>query len=72
MSELPSPIQAAHQLLEHAAQSENPALQQDLRDGAEAIRYLLILLNECADYIESVKEYDEPPRFIKAVRDVLS
>ncbi|MBN8655160.1 MAG: hypothetical protein J0M11_05425 [Anaerolineae bacterium] len=71
MTDYPSPKHVAHKLVETAINAENPVLRQDLREGAETINYLLTLLNECADYIESVKEYEKPPRFILAVREAL-
>ncbi len=71
MTEYPAPIHVANKLVEAAVIAENDILKQDLREGAETIHYLLTLLTECADYIEAVKEYDKPPRFILAVRDAL-
>ncbi len=69
----PTPRLAAKKLLEGSEKVRNfdPSIQQDMREGAETIDYLLILLNECAAYIEGVGEYEKPPRFIIAVRDAL-
>ncbi|MBN8580186.1 MAG: hypothetical protein J0L96_05905 [Anaerolineae bacterium] len=69
----PTPRLAAKKLLEGSEKVKqfDPSIQQDMREGAESIEYLLILLNECAAYIEGVREYDKPPRFIIAVREAL-
>jgi hypothetical protein len=69
----PMPRLTAKKLLEGSEKLKqfDPSIQQDMREGAETIDYLLILLNECAAYIEGVREYDKPPRFIIAVREAL-
>ncbi len=72
MSASSTPRQISKKLSENSKKAEYSPIQQDLRDGAETIDYLLILLKECADYIDAVKEYDKPPRFIIAVREALS
>ncbi|MEN9563608.1 MAG: hypothetical protein RIR73_1852 [Chloroflexota bacterium] len=72
MTDYPSPKHVAQKLVESAVTVEHAAIRQDLREGVETINYLLTLLNECADYIESVKEYEKPPRFILAVREALA
>lgn len=71
MSPSPTPLQIAQKLTDDAERVENPAIQQDIQEGAETLIYLLTLLRECAAYIEDIKEYDVPPRFLKAVREVL-
>ena len=69
----PTPRLSAKKLLGGSRKLKHfvPSIQQDMREGAESIEYLLILLHECAAYIEGVREYDKPPRFIIAVRGAL-
>ena len=67
-----SPRQVARRLNQNSEKMADASVQQTMLDGAETIEYLLLLLKECASYIEDVKEYDRPPRFIKAVREALS
>ena len=71
MTEPLSPFQIAQSLIQTSETVNDAALQQQMREGAETVIYLLTLLNECANYIEDVKEYNLPPRFIIAVRDAL-
>lgn len=72
MSPTLTPRQTIQKLKAAAEHLHDPALQQDLRQSAETIEYLLILLNECGNYIESNNEYNLPPRFIIAVREALA
>lgn len=71
MSHTPTPRETIKKLKTASEQVNNPALQQDLIQSAETIEYLLALLRESASYIEDIKEYDLPPRFILAVREAL-
>jgi hypothetical protein len=71
IEQLPTPQQVAKKLFEAAEKDANTALQQDLIEGAETIRYLLILLKECSHYIEGVQEYEQPPRILIAAREAL-
>lgn len=72
MTSSPTPLQVAQKLAAAAEQVQNSEVQKSLQEGAETIIYLMALLRECASYIEDNNEYDEPPRFIKAVREVLT
>jgi len=54
-----------------AEKVDDAAIKANMLEAAETVNYLLLLLHECADYIEGVKEYPEPPRFIIAVREAL-
>ena len=67
-----TPRQLIKKLNEHMDKVDDPTLRQDMQESAETIDYLLKLLKECAGYIEAVKEYDVPPRFIVAVHEALS
>lgn len=69
--QLPSPLQVAKRLFEAAEKDEHAAIRSELQDGAETIRYLVLLLRECSSYISDIKEYEKPPRFLLAVQEAL-
>lgn len=71
MSGTSAPLQLAKKLSEDAQTMGNADARKHALEAAETIEYLITLLKECANYIEDTKEYDVPPRFIKAVREVL-
>ena len=71
MSETQNPNVVIAQLKADAEKVNDAAIKADMLEAAETMNYLLLLLNECVDYIEGVKEYPEPPRFILAVREAL-
>ena len=71
MYEYPNPHAVITRLNADAEKAGDAAMKANMLEAAKSMEYLLALLNECADYIEGVKEYPEPPRFIKAVKEVL-
>ncbi len=66
-----APLQLAEKLIKDAEKIENADARQHMLEAADTLEYLVTLLTECANYIEDIKEYEVPPRFIKAVREVL-
>lgn len=66
-----TPLQLVGKLRMDAKTIRETEVQNDVKEAAETISYLIKLLTECASYIEDFNEYDVPPRFIKAVRAVL-
>ncbi len=72
MTTSPTPLQVAQKLAAEAEKIQDAELQKSMQDGAETVIYLMALLRECASYIEDINEYDEPPRFIIAVREILT
>jgi len=71
MSNNSAPLKLAEKLKQEAESVENASVKKDVLEAAETIEYLIKLLQECAGYIEDFNEYEIPPRFIKAVREVL-
>ncbi len=71
MADFTPPQELVNRLKKHAETITELDLNHDVLEAADTIKYLLKLLGECASYIEDHKEYDAPPRFIKAVREIL-
>ena len=71
MSSTSAPLQLARKLSEDAQTMSNADARKHAVEAAETIEYLVTLLKECANYIEDFKEYDVPPRFLKAVKEVI-
>ena len=71
MADLPNPNTIIAQLNADAEKVGSAEIRTHLLDAAQSMGYLLILLKECTEYIEGVKEYPDPPRFLKAVEEVL-
>jgi len=71
MSNNSAPLNLAKKLRENAASLNDNSLKKDLLEASETIEYLVTLLKECAGYINDFNEYEIPPRFIKAVNEVL-
>jgi hypothetical protein len=71
MSDTITPKQLAKKLIGDAEKVENAEIKKDMLESAEMIKYLVILLGKCADYIDANREYDLLPRLMIAVKDAL-
>jgi len=72
MPEYPNPKTIITKLSTDSEKVDNTDVKANMLEAVKSMEYLLILLKECADYIEGVREYPDPPRFIRAVREALN
>lgn len=71
MADTLPPLELIKKLKQNAGALEDAEAKKYMLEAAGTIKYLVTLLKECASYIEDFKEYDIPPRFLKAVKEVL-
>jgi hypothetical protein len=66
-----TPTQLAKKLIEDAEKVKNAEIKKDMLESAETIKYLVVLLGECAGFIDANREYDLLPRFMRAVKEAM-
>lgn len=71
MSDPIPPQELINLLVKDTETLEDENVKQHIDEAVGTIKFLLKLLDESASYIEDHKEYEVPPRFIKAVREIL-